>query len=524
MLRRSRVFFVWDFGRAIGQSRVHAKATLPLENDLKIAPPAINLTTATRSAASCEGFRCHWRARICAFSLLGLVALTAQAQQYSIVDLGTLGGSSSSGNAINALGEVVGLSSVAGPAPATQEHAFLYSHGMMTDLGTLGAPGSSVGPPYSTIASNALGINDVGEITGAAEVTSGGPEYPFVYSNGVMTPISANGGTGYAINDAGWVTGSVGCCGGATYAFVYDGTDFQILGSPVGAYSAGYGINFSGQIAGYAGFPTGYQAFLYSPGGTFQDIGTLGPTNSGSTATAINVVGQITGETATASGAPHAFLWSGGGMEDLGYLPAYESNSYGLGINSAGQVVGWAGVLGSQAAFLYTNGKMLDLNTLSVSNPDAVKLFVATAINDNGWIVANGASGNGLGNPHAYLLIPASPVITLAFTPSGTTPPTVDTSGDYVLTLNVTNTGNATAAAVQLVSATLVASAGGKPASTATSNPLPASLNGIAPGATAQVTLTFPASAGAPGSPAALRWGLAYSTGSTSGTWRVVLP
>ena len=52
-----------------------------------------------------------------------------------MTDLGTLGGTFSRANAINASGEVVG---VAGRADGTTQGAFLYSHGSMADIGTLG--------------------------------------------------------------------------------------------------------------------------------------------------------------------------------------------------------------------------------------------------------------------------------------------------------------------------------------------------------------------------------------------------
>ncbi len=58
--------------------------------------------------------------------------LTVAAQEYSVTDLGTLGGTNGSyGEGINASGQVTGYSYTAGN---TAYHAFLYSNGAMQDL------------------------------------------------------------------------------------------------------------------------------------------------------------------------------------------------------------------------------------------------------------------------------------------------------------------------------------------------------------------------------------------------------
>src|ERR1700761_4934396 len=57
------------------------------------------------------------------------------APPYSIVDLGTLGGTNSNGNGINSIGQVVGSSTLSGDQ---YTHGFLYSNGAMKDIGTLG--------------------------------------------------------------------------------------------------------------------------------------------------------------------------------------------------------------------------------------------------------------------------------------------------------------------------------------------------------------------------------------------------
>ena len=63
---------------------------------------------------------------------------TAAAAEYRAVDLGTLGGAGSIAFGINKNGQIVGQSLTA----QTQNHAFLWSAGVMTDLGTLGGRSS----------------------------------------------------------------------------------------------------------------------------------------------------------------------------------------------------------------------------------------------------------------------------------------------------------------------------------------------------------------------------------------------
>src|SRR5438874_4473028 len=81
------------------------------------------------------------------------------AVRYTVTDLGTLGGSSSRGCAINNLGQVTGI--FVNPQGST--HAFLYSDGSMADLGTAGGS-------YTF----AYGINNLGQITGTGDAGGAG--------------------------------------------------------------------------------------------------------------------------------------------------------------------------------------------------------------------------------------------------------------------------------------------------------------------------------------------------------------
>jgi probable HAF family extracellular repeat protein len=80
-------------------------------------------------------------------ALATAVRLTAQEQQedkkephrYTVIDLGTLGGTFATGLGVNNEGWVTGFANLAGDE---NHHAFLWVNGVKTDLGTLGGPNS----------------------------------------------------------------------------------------------------------------------------------------------------------------------------------------------------------------------------------------------------------------------------------------------------------------------------------------------------------------------------------------------
>ena len=177
-------------------------------------------------------------------------------------------------------------------------------------------------------------------------------------------------------------------------------TDLGTLG---GGSSTGYAINANGQVTGVAVTANGrLHAFLYTSGNGMIELGTLG--GGTSKGYGINASGQVTGEVVTAGSAFHAFLYtSGDGMIDLGTLGGGESK--GNGINASGQVTGDAVTTnGALHAFLYAKRVMLDLNSMIDPVIAAhVTLFSGKGINDDGWIVANGADSR-TDMTHAYLL------------------------------------------------------------------------------------------------------------------------
>jgi probable HAF family extracellular repeat protein len=98
-----------------------------------------------------------------------------------MTDLGTLGGTVSFARAINARGQVVGVSQLS----SSVWHAFLWQDGVMTDVGTVG------GNAFS----GAWDINDRDQVVGES-ATASGQGHAFFWQDGVMTDLATLGGTG----------------------------------------------------------------------------------------------------------------------------------------------------------------------------------------------------------------------------------------------------------------------------------------------------------------------------------------
>ena len=317
----------------------------------------------------------------------------SQSQSYTIVDLGVLDGGSNSGSAaINASGQTVGYSDTADP---NLIHAALWTGTTPVDLGTLGGTYSS-----------GLGVNASGQVVGISYLAGDEQTHAFIYDGAGLRDLGTLGGpnsAAVAINASGQVVGNADLPDGAgSRAVIWTGTKAQNLGALGGAYSFAYGINDSGQVAGVANTASSSQRAVRWTGTTAQDLGDLGGANSAGRG--INASGQVVGYSYTANSFhAHAVRWTGLKAEDLGTL--YNGNAFGYAINRSGVVVGDIKVdFGGQYAFIYTNGRMTDLNTLLPSD-SGWQLTGASGINDSGWIVGAGSYN---GQQHAYLLKPAA--------------------------------------------------------------------------------------------------------------------
>jgi probable HAF family extracellular repeat protein len=219
------------------------------------------------------------------------------------------------GNDINNAGVVVGQTQTAINQGA---HAFVTVGNTMVDLGVL--PGVSL----ESAVSEAVAINDAGEIVGWATANP-----TLLYEHAVfwsaahvihdLGTLGGNTSTAVDINASGQVVGMSDVAGGGQHGFIWtSGGGMQdlttLLGYPASGVAA---INDAGQIAGSYVAPSGEtHAFLYTPGSGLLDLGTLG--GNASSATGLNAQGDVVGSSTTAEGATHAFFWSpADGMEDI---------------------------------------------------------------------------------------------------------------------------------------------------------------------------------------------------------------
>jgi probable HAF family extracellular repeat protein len=241
-----------------------------------------------------------------------------------------------------------------------QMRAFIWRHGTLQNMGTLGGPDSC-----------ALWINDNGQAAGHSYINS-----------------TVNPAFGFPTQDP----------------FLWDHDKMIDLGTLGGVIGVANGLNNRGQVVGASDLEGDLTAhpFLWDRG-RLMDLGTLGGTFG--VATSINDGGEVVGGATNKNDqAILAFLWKKGVMTDLGTVEG-DDCSVANYISSSGQIVGnsfpCAG--GPSHAVLWEKGSIISLNSF-VPPGSNLTLSDATFISDPGEIAVNATLPNG--DIHAVLLIP----------------------------------------------------------------------------------------------------------------------
>jgi len=360
--------------------------------------------------------------------------------RYIVQDLGTLGGPYSFSYNLNDEGAVSG-----GSATATQDGdpsqliinapqtAFLWDHGHLRNLGTLG------GPDSAGAAANLSGLVVIDSETAnlsrqGEDVCAFGTNLQClaaIWKKGQLSRLSLlpGGNNSYAldVNDLGQIVGfsdtdvyDTDCAAARTAGFRFQAVIWEPGGrirqlAPLNGDTVAYsfGINNRGQVVGNSGvcanttpppYPSAPHAVLWEHDRMPVDVGSGlgGPAG----ASAINERGDVSGTYFGANG-PQAFVWTPEthkavplGLPD-GFVAAV--NPCCKTINDRREIVGFMldGDFNTHA-FLWKDGVMVDLNEL-IPKGSPWTLQLAAGINASGQIAGQGLIN---GEVHAFLATP----------------------------------------------------------------------------------------------------------------------
>jgi uncharacterized membrane protein len=322
------------------------------------------------------------------------------ATPYSVTRLGQPPGTYlAAASGINAAGQVTGR---AFPDTSTAERTFLWTPDG-SGSGTFAAPPQIVGMPGRHLG---YAINDAGQVAAGGWLN---PAFIWNTSNNSVTllpdinPAGSEGVHAVAINGRGAVVGYgwdfFG--GGGNRAFLWQpntpngstGTMVPLGGGGGQANSTGaVGINDAGSVIGFR--PDGY--FLWKPSAPNATTGTFFPdVVPDAILRDIDNAGRIVGHDTLTE---RAILWTpdtpngtNGTVTDLGTAPGAANYSIAEAMNDGGVIVGTIHQGAAGRAFVWTAADgMLDLNTLLDASGLGWSLISASAVNDNGRIVAYG--------------------------------------------------------------------------------------------------------------------------------------
>lgn len=209
-----------------------------------------------------------------------------------------------------------------------------------------------------------------------------------LYENGAVSALPLDSAA--AINNSGLIVGN-SYLSGNERAVLYDQTGLHELGGTfcegiVGCQTGATAVNDSGQVVGYGVIGDDYVPLLFE-GESFVDLTKQGLALN-HIPVSINNDGMILGRSI-----PDSRL-----LKEDGTV-VYFSDNLAHGMNNSGQVVG----SGSDFAWIYDSGQLVDLNTLDILDGEQWELIWAEDINDAGQIIGGGRYNNSFAQ---FLLTP----------------------------------------------------------------------------------------------------------------------
>ncbi|KQV46519.1 MULTISPECIES: HAF repeat-containing protein [unclassified Duganella] len=289
--------------------------------------------------------------------------------------MGELRTESSSMTGVNAAGEWVGeIKDEDG-----RRRAIMMSQGRHIEIGTLGGSDST-----------ANAINNQGVVTGGAlTVSNAWHAFRYDEAQGIrdLGTLGGSSSVGTALNQSGHIVGYADTADGNYHAFIDNGSRMQDLGTLGGKNSYATAINGDGYVVGAAQLPNGYRrAFLYKPGSGMIELPTLGGRIS--VATGVNDHGVVVGASEMPNGAWHAFMYENGRIIDLGAMIA-RGSSFANGINNHGDIVGTVKIKDhdSPHTFIYKNGQMQVRSAFG-------SLYLTRDITEEGKVIGSAYTGH----------------------------------------------------------------------------------------------------------------------------------
>jgi probable HAF family extracellular repeat protein len=329
-------------------------------------------------------------------------ASPAPGENWTVVDLGSLGGSGTTVADINDSGAIVGASLLANG----KQHAFLYHGGLMSDLGTLAGDDTS----------RAVAINNAGTVLGLSGIeTDGSIAIPHVFLadgsglRGIAMPFEGR----YVpidINDQGdmLINYQTNRCGAVCALVGRSDGSFIDLGTRI---PQGAGINNAGTVIAYSGNSLAWTTLYNIHDGTTKQIGQIANAPAGVVNTSPsgwNNLGQVVGMYGYTPPEPNAYtayLYRDGIASEIQTLVPADIRLVS-GINDNGDLIGYLGARDNELFFLYENGSkaLITLNDLPAVKNGNWQLDELRRINGARQII--GYAINQDGERRAILLTP----------------------------------------------------------------------------------------------------------------------